>query len=374
MRFTALDALRGIAALLVALFHSAFYMDTPSPFVRHAYVFVDFFFALSGFVVAHAYLERVGRGEVGFLQFLVLRIGRVYPLHLFMLLLWLPFVLAKYAAFSAGIGGRDPLAINTLEQFLLQALLLNSAFGADEAVWNYPSWSISAEIACYLAFFAWAALAAARSAWAMLVLALGAYALLGWLYGEGFLRMYDAGFLRGIAGFFVGVAIYRAWQGRPWPGMPPALRTGLEIAALALVFFAVSNAGLGGIAQPLALASLFLALLVFASEEGGAVSRLLQRAPFQRLGDWSYSIYMVHALFMQASHNVAVYVFHLPESSLAKFEGTRRIVVLDAAPLLNLLLLIAVVAVSALTWRYIEVPWRERFRVYARRFAKPGGS
>src|SRR5690606_39116617 len=81
-RFAALDGLRGISAVAVAFFHLplAFHLFG-SPLVREAYIFVDFFFVLSGFVIAHAYGARLtGGAELG--DFLVRRIGRLWPLHL----------------------------------------------------------------------------------------------------------------------------------------------------------------------------------------------------------------------------------------------------------------------------------------------------
>jgi hypothetical protein len=56
--FEVLDDLRGSAAFLIVIFHLfnySFGWDTPLSLVRHAYLAVDFFFGLSGFVVAYAY-------------------------------------------------------------------------------------------------------------------------------------------------------------------------------------------------------------------------------------------------------------------------------------------------------------------------------
>lgn len=56
-----LDGLRGVAALMVVLMHSLEVFDGGSRFklmINHAYLAVDFFFALSGFVVAYAYDDR----------------------------------------------------------------------------------------------------------------------------------------------------------------------------------------------------------------------------------------------------------------------------------------------------------------------------
>jgi peptidoglycan/LPS O-acetylase OafA/YrhL len=59
-RFENLDALRGTCALLVALFHlPANGLLASNALVRHAYLFVDYFFVLSGFVIAFSYGDRL---------------------------------------------------------------------------------------------------------------------------------------------------------------------------------------------------------------------------------------------------------------------------------------------------------------------------
>src|SRR3979409_173570 len=89
-RFVALDSWRGIAACLVALFHFEAYSHlvyshlNGAPFLRNSWLFVDFFFVLSGFVIAANYQQRLREG-FGVGRFLLLRLGRLYPLHLFML-------------------------------------------------------------------------------------------------------------------------------------------------------------------------------------------------------------------------------------------------------------------------------------------------
>ncbi|GAA4096386.1 acyltransferase [Mucilaginibacter panaciglaebae] len=78
--FEVLDGLRGIAAISVVIFH---FMEIAVPdytksFIAHAYLAVDFFFCLSGFVIAYAYdakLEKIGIGS-----FFKLRLIRLHPL------------------------------------------------------------------------------------------------------------------------------------------------------------------------------------------------------------------------------------------------------------------------------------------------------
>lgn len=58
--FEILDGLRGIAALAIVLFHFMEMVYVPSKnFIAHGFLAVDFFFCLSGFVIAYAYDDRV---------------------------------------------------------------------------------------------------------------------------------------------------------------------------------------------------------------------------------------------------------------------------------------------------------------------------
>ena len=81
-RFEALDSWRGICACLVAVFHfHAYGFLYTSPFLRNFYLFVDFFFVLSGFVIAWNYADKLTSVQA-LKGFMILRAGRLYPLHL----------------------------------------------------------------------------------------------------------------------------------------------------------------------------------------------------------------------------------------------------------------------------------------------------
>lgn len=108
VRFEALDSWRGLAAVFIILFHAQVASHVrDASLVRAGEMFVDFFFVLSGFVIAHAYSERLTRGS-DFGRFMVLRIGRVFPLHLAMLALFIMMETCKSLVPGLGATGDAP--------------------------------------------------------------------------------------------------------------------------------------------------------------------------------------------------------------------------------------------------------------------------
>src|SRR6476646_2510203 len=74
-----LDGLRGIAALIVVFLHGTLFIGSVGFMPHAACLAVDFFFLLSGFVIAHAYDERLKCGMT-WRQFMTVRIIRLYPM------------------------------------------------------------------------------------------------------------------------------------------------------------------------------------------------------------------------------------------------------------------------------------------------------
>lgn len=74
-RYDILDGLRGVAALVILLYHV---LEGCGVILGHGYLGVDFFYVLSGFVIGYAYDDRWGRMNVG--GFFKRRIIRLHPM------------------------------------------------------------------------------------------------------------------------------------------------------------------------------------------------------------------------------------------------------------------------------------------------------
>lgn len=332
--------------MAVALFH----FQTSGPLHHNLLVgrsgrFVDFFFVLSGFVIAYAYSERLGRG--GLRDFLVRRVARLWPLHAFVL------AVCVCMAVAGGIAG---LSVHGWAWSAIPAnLTLTHAWNlTDRLTWNGPSWSISAEAAAYLLFalLAWS-LAGRALAAACASVMLAALALVLFAAPDGMGATFSWGIARCLYGFMAGAL---AWMARDRLGWRPRG----EIAALAAAMIAVC--ALPGWAGAAIVPVFAWVVLVFASDSG-PVSSLLHRPFPQRLGLLSYSIYMVHYVV-----GLGIMALLMLLTSLTReVEGTRTLV----APWwitepLTLAYLALVVIVSAFTHARIERPGRRLFGLSGR--------
>lgn len=300
-RFYVLDSWRGICASVVLFFHfpRVFHLSNWALFDSF-YLFVDFFFVLSGFVITHSYQYLVKTGQ-DVLRLLSLRLGRIYPLH-FVALIFCLVVFALVDAADSATGGlvsgaQNPVLLDCFnlreifsDLFLLQSLHLHQSLHL-----NFPSWSISAEFYVYVAFalLLWAGPVATSSL--MAAAALGGPALIGLAHGN-MDTTYDYGFIRCLSGFACGYWVYR---------LAPLLRLFLvrhekktilaaaEAMSMALLAAFVLSAGKGP--YSVLCPYVFAVLVAVFSLEGGPVSRLLQAPHFLRLGELSFSIYLMHA-------------------------------------------------------------------------------
>src|SRR5882724_8788344 len=146
-RFEVLDSWRGLSASFVALFHLQAYSHFYDlSLLRHSYLFVDFFFVLSGFVITANYRRKLLSG-FSFWQFMFLRFGRLYPLHFAILMALVGLELVRYW-FDGALGGEIGNKFsgpNSVEAIISNVLLIQGLHVHDGLTWNMPSWSISVE-------------------------------------------------------------------------------------------------------------------------------------------------------------------------------------------------------------------------------------
>ena len=349
VRFVALDSWRGIAAILVCYGH----LKTTGGLSGLAlapmtYRFVDFFFVLSGFVIAHSSGEKLAAGFREAVRFGVRRIARLWPLHLFVLGLFVAHQLALLAANRLNIVAEPVAFTGSFDLAWLPAnIAMVQAWGATPFnTWNEPAWSISAEMFAYL-FFALACLIAQRSAWIIL----GSLGALSALYG---LAVPDAmvattlpALIRCIAGFGLGVLAHRIWM--HWRKRAIPWATAFEIAAFASVFAAVIliPRELGALVAPL-----FAAVVLLFAFEQGAVSRMLRGPAFTYLGERSYSIYLIHAFLAVCAFSAAAVL-----GVLGTTGGTVTIALPAPFGDFAILAFLAItVACAHFTYRWIELP------------------
>ena len=358
-RFEALDAWRGICAILIVVFH--FIAMLPSPltgasFIRNAYLFVDFFFVLSGFVLCHGYRGKIS-GVADLWRFAVRRFGRVWPLHAVVLTTFVAAVLFINARQHPHDLALTWDATDYAGRALLPQYLLLNAMGLQGNSWNGPAWSIGAEFYTYLLFALLLLLFAARqliSACAVLVLA--ALAFIFWNAPDLMNTTWDYGFVRCLAGFFGGVIAYHVYERRK---RQPILRATMrETVVVALVAGFVVWAGEGpdsvsalSLAAPLVFG---VAVIVFAGE-GGLLSLLLRARPFQALGRYSYSIYMIHQpLLVMLCYGIWSNGYTTKAFGSAQpWSGSSTLVLVD--------FVLAVILIAAASYRFVEVPARDCF-------------
>lgn len=368
---TPLTSLRGIFALLVVFYHFIkLVLPHRSPselgFVGRGYLAVDFFFVLSGFIMMHAYGEKIAAdgGRQGYLRFLSARIARIYPLHVLMLALLVAAELARFLHGASGAAAFSPpfsAAERSPGSIVTNLLLLQSLHVSDGLTWNTPAWSISTEFYVYLLFpLLVAAIARIKTfglAVAAIALVLLAYVLTR--VGINADRVgplditYDFGYFRCLIEFCLGMCVYRVYASDLWPTVGADRFVAIASLGLAVV---LQNQWHDVLALPL------IALLILSvSRNEGRSAAVLSWFPLRRLGDASYSIYLVHVPIRE----IGTMVLRRVSIDL----DTMRLAPTVAA-LVLLAMVFAVVVVSLLTWKWFELPARNAVkRILDRSFA-----
>jgi peptidoglycan/LPS O-acetylase OafA/YrhL len=270
---------------------------------------VEFFFTLSGFILAYGYGQAFAKPEYAAVRdFFVLRVARLYPVYL----------LTMLAAAALWIGSEWPYGKrDTLTSlFALQAM---APIGNKVYNFNGPSWSISVEFFFYALFplIAWgihrigaaASLSKLAGLWLVLMLARVAigYRYAGHVeaFSFGWWVVYISPYFRILSfaqGMLLGYAFVNCLSNRSRTGgASSSLRwTVLEVAAVAgfALWYLAQRYAPGSLNYGVFITPAVTVIILVFAYQAGLVSRLLSVKPLVHLGEISFSVYMVHEVVL----------------------------------------------------------------------------
>jgi peptidoglycan/LPS O-acetylase OafA/YrhL len=348
-----LTPIRGIAAILVVIFHFEivlvlFLPRDISRFFSKCYLMVDLFFIMSGFIIYHVYSDFFKQNiqKASFNKYFRARLARVYPLHIVTLILTVILVVSQHFKWDE-LFNLHAIPTHVL---MLQSFGLHSIY-----TWNVPAWSISAEFAAYILFPVFAfAIYRFKNITPIVItfLIMFIYWLLAFKLSKAngttgqynLDQTYDYGYLRGIAGFLAGGMIYQLYVKKIFY----FLRADAIMVFLFVLLFACLHWG----ATDLVFIPVFLLLVLSAAYNSGRVKKLFNNRILQWLGNISYSVYLIQFPLMLLVIELlpqlgitwtGVYSLHLPYWQAA---------------VCCILFLAVLIGISALSYQYIERPFR----------------
>lgn len=293
-QFLTLDALRGLAAIAIAVFHF-------SSGGWGGYLAVDFFLVLSGFILSHSYLYKYE--AINPLEFIGHRLARLYPLHIYTLL---TFICATFLV-SKGLPSYEDGTFFTLFQQL--TLTQNIGLNPSGMTWNYPSWSISVEFWVNL-IFVFLITKKTRSLALFLLALIGLVVIFvntGHLdtHASNYYAFLNSGMIRGVSSFFLGILSYRLYLHFKDNSDIRIVRIigYLEIVCVIAVGIIVFGRNGNHSSLDFLAPFLFMLVVVVFSFEYGLTSKLLKK--FNYLGVISYSIYLNQITVLMLAQYIA---------------------------------------------------------------------
>jgi len=358
-RLTALDGLRGVAAIAIVAWHwqhffaiggdwQAGWTRSMQPFfwlLKPLYVqgwaAVDLFFALSGFVFFWLYRDSIRGGATGAWKFAVLRFSRLYPLQLLTLIAVAVLQFFFFRAHNQFFIYTD----NDLPHFVAHLFMVQNWWPDSPQSFNGPTWSVSIEMLLYMLFFI-----ACRAG-----LRRGAHCLIVALAG-GLLLPFDEHIARGVIGFFMGGFAFSLWERLREDPRATTISSGLVYASLAGwavlcgMLYADSSWLDGGEGNNEFLVMFDfglcpLTVLALAMRESAG-----RKTPvwLGHLGDVSYSTYLIH------------FPLQLSLALLAARIGLAPAFFMNGAVMVVFLLVL--IGLGALSYRYFERPMQDLLR------------
>jgi peptidoglycan/LPS O-acetylase OafA/YrhL len=281
-RFLLLDGIRGLAAVFILLRHTLPYWTFG---FSRSYLAVDLFFVLSGFVIAQAYDQRLKTKSMSFVQFVKVRLIRMYPMYLLSLVLcvlvwsghWqqaaVPLLLALFFLPSSMPGGPTDFLFPTNGPYwsLMFELVVNFVYAAIRRWLSTP---------VLVGIVAVAAGGLAVSAW------LGGNLDMGWTWG---VRTLAGGAARAFFGIFLGLLLHR-FHDRWAPAVGRWLSPWVAFVLVGVALASPDAGAFNGLVDFLLVAGVFPFLILAASRYTGGRAQGIAVV----LGAASYPVYVLH--------------------------------------------------------------------------------
>lgn len=338
--------LRGLLAIGIIFYHLR---DKPfgfeSVFFHNLYYCVDVFFIISGLVISQNYHGKI-KTKKSLAGFLIKRLGRIYPLHLFMLMVWVPYILIKTAIHNYYGIGTNPIETSNIGSFISNLLLMHSLSVHDYLGWNFPSWSISVEFYVYVLFGLIILLLHRITVLLSIVTVAGSYLVLYMIDKPNFDITYDFGVFRCLGGFFLGFLIYRL---RPYLKVQETQKALLISISFILL---IASLTYEHVRFSHSMMTIFCSSLLIYFISSYHCKNLSQ--PLKNFGDVSYSIYMVHLIVVEV----------VSQAYILSIEN-----MIEENVVVKTMVCVIVVAISLFiskyTYSFIERPAREKLYRYA---------
>jgi peptidoglycan/LPS O-acetylase OafA/YrhL len=360
----ALTSLRGIAALIVVVHHFAYYtlpqtgkfLSSYSHFFKNGYLCVDFFFILSGFIMAYVYTNdfygQVNKSD--YWKYLRARFARIYPLHLFTLLVLVGLELIKMITLGNAFTDKFNLTALAANVFLLQAFDLSCPplFWCG-TYWNEPAWSISVEFVIYTLFpFILYFILRLNPRGDLIFYVCTLLALF-------LLIKFTRGNLDSIIGLpsiarcslesVLGIITYKVYQRSNYQSrVIPTIITAISMIWILGIMHSWTD-NYRGIHDWSILPACSLLILAVSNQSHRASAKILNSKILIYLGTISYSIYMVHWGLSEL-----LKTFWLSRLDPTSFRGLS----LAQCSIGLMIFLLITISASAMTYKFIEVPMR----------------
>jgi peptidoglycan/LPS O-acetylase OafA/YrhL len=305
--YNLLDGLRGVAAITVVCFHlfEAFATSHVDQIINHGYLAVDFFFILSGFVIAYAYDDRWKTMTLK--DFIKRRLIRMHPMVVMGAAIGaIMFYFQGCSVWEVSKVSITMLSIATLmNAFLIPATPGFEIRGVGEMYpLNGPSWSLFFEYIGNILYAFFLHKLPTKALSVIVILAacgLATFAMFG-PYGDicvGFSVTEDnfiGGSLRLLFSFSAGLLIARLFK-------PIPVKGAFWVGSLSIVILSAvpriggsENIWLNGLYETICFA-IFFPILVYLGASGKTTDKITTRI-CKFLGDISYPLYMVHYPFI----------------------------------------------------------------------------